>query len=65
MIFSDGNMSPEDDTEIASDEIPITRFPAIVSRTEWSLCKHRFIQPSQKEEDKEQWKVRAKVINLS
>ena len=36
MSFSNSNMSPEDDTEIASDEIPITRFPAIASRTEAS-----------------------------
>ena len=36
IIFSDSNMDPEDDAEIASDEIPITRFPAITSRTEAS-----------------------------
>ena len=36
IIFSDSNMDPEDDAEIASDEIPITRSPAIASRSEAS-----------------------------
>ena len=36
IIFSDSNMDPEDDAEIASDAILITRFPAIASSTEAS-----------------------------